>query len=45
MVRIYSIIKIILMTMTLYKENQIGVDQKNSYGVTPFFLANLRKDK
>ena len=31
--------------VNLYKENQIGVDQKNSYGVTPFFLANLRKDK
>ena len=31
--------------VNLYKENQIGVDQKNNYGVTPFFLANLRKDK
>ena len=31
--------------VNLYKENQIGVDQKNSFGVTPFFLANLRKDK
>ena len=31
--------------VNLYKENEIGVDQKNNYGVTPFFLANLRKDK
>ena len=29
----------------LYKENQIELDQKNYYGVTPFMLANLRQDK
>ena len=28
-----------------YKENQIELDQKNLYGVTPFMLANLRQDK
>ena len=29
----------------LYKENQIELDKKNSFGVTPFMLANLRQDK
>ena len=29
----------------LYKENQIELDKKNYYGVTPFMLANLRQDK
>ena len=29
----------------LYKENQIELDHKNIYGVTPFMLANLRQDK
>ena len=29
----------------LYKENQIDLDKKNSNGVTPFMLANLRQDK
>ena len=29
----------------LYKENQIDLDKKNYYGVTPFMLANLRQDK
>ena len=27
------------------KENQIELDQKNIFGVTPFMLANLRQDK
>lgn len=29
----------------LYKDNQIELDKKNYYGVTPFMLANLRQDK
>jgi len=29
----------------IYKENQIELDQKNIFGVTPFMLANLRQDK
>ena len=29
----------------IYKENQIELDQKNFFGVTPFMLANLRQDK
>jgi ankyrin repeat protein len=29
----------------LYKENQIELDKKNQFGVTPFMLANLRQDK
>ena len=29
----------------IYKENQIDLDKKNIYGVTPFMLANLRQDK
>ena len=38
----YYIVKELL---KLYKENQIEIDQKNCYGVTPFMLANLRQDK
>ena len=29
----------------IYKENQIELDQRNIFGVTPFMLANLRQDK
>jgi ankyrin repeat protein len=38
----YHIVKALV---TLYKENQIDIDQKNAFGVTPFFLSNLRQDK
>ena len=38
----YYIIKELI---KLYKENQIELDKKNYYGVTPFMLANLRQDK
>ena len=38
----YYIIKELI---KIYKENQIELDKKNCYGVTPFMLANLRQDK
>ena len=38
----YYIIKELI---KLYKENQIELDQKNYYNITPFMSANLRQDK
>jgi ankyrin repeat protein len=38
----YHIVKTLVQ---IYKDKQIEIDQKNVYGVTPFYLANIRQDK
>lgn len=38
----YNIVKALI---SLYKKEHIDIDQKTIYGITPFFLSNLRQDK
>lgn len=38
----FNIVKALIV---LYKKEHIDIDQKTIYGITPFFLSNMRQDK